>query len=42
VRSVAESGVQRISIGALTHSAVGVDLAMEMESEAEDHGGVRS
>jgi len=32
VRSYAESGVQRISIGALTHSAPGVDVALEMLS----------
>jgi len=30
VRHYAQSGVQRISIGALTHSAPGVDLALEM------------
>jgi nicotinate-nucleotide pyrophosphorylase (carboxylating) len=42
VRAVAESGVQRISIGALTHSAVGADIAMEMDSGAEDHGGARA
>jgi len=39
VRAVAESGVQRISIGGLTHSAAGADVAMEMESGAEDPGG---
>jgi len=42
VRAIAESGVQRISVGGLTHSAVGVDVAMEMESGAEDHGGARA
>jgi nicotinate-nucleotide pyrophosphorylase (carboxylating) len=42
VRAVAESGVQRISIGSLTHSAAGADVAMEMNSEANDHGGARS
>ena len=39
VRAVAESGVQRISIGGLTHSAAGADIAMEMESGTEDPGG---
>ncbi len=32
VRSVAESGVQRISIGALTHSAPASDVALEVEA----------
>jgi nicotinate-nucleotide pyrophosphorylase (carboxylating) len=31
VRSVADTGVQRISVGALTHSAPGVDLALEID-----------
>jgi len=39
VRAIAESGVQRISIGGLTHSAAGADIAMEMESGTEDPGG---
>jgi nicotinate-nucleotide pyrophosphorylase (carboxylating) len=30
VRQVAESGVQRISVGALTHSAPGADVALEV------------
>jgi nicotinate-nucleotide pyrophosphorylase (carboxylating) len=30
VREIAETGVQRISVGALTHSAKGVDVALEM------------
>lgn len=30
VRAVAESGVQRISVGALTHSAPGADVALEI------------
>jgi len=34
VRAYAETGVQRISIGALTHSAPGVDVALEMEAAA--------
>jgi nicotinate-nucleotide pyrophosphorylase (carboxylating) len=32
VRSVAETGVHRISIGALTHSAVAADVALEVRS----------
>jgi nicotinate-nucleotide pyrophosphorylase (carboxylating) len=39
VRAVAETGVQRISIGALTHSAPAADLALEVEGAA---GGVRA
>jgi nicotinate-nucleotide pyrophosphorylase (carboxylating) len=31
VRSVAETGVDWISIGALTHSAPSVDLALDFE-----------
>ncbi len=31
VRDYAETGVHRISIGALTHSAIAVDVALEME-----------
>jgi len=31
VRAYAESGVQRVSIGALTHSAPGVDVALEIQ-----------
>jgi nicotinate-nucleotide pyrophosphorylase (carboxylating) len=42
VRAIAESGVQRISIGALTHSAPGADIAMEMESGDLDPGGARA
>ena len=30
VRAVAETGVHRISVGALTHSAPGADLALEV------------
>jgi nicotinate-nucleotide pyrophosphorylase (carboxylating) len=30
VRAVAESGVQRVSVGALTHSAPGADVALEI------------
>lgn len=42
VRAIAETGVQRISIGALTHSAPGADVAMEIELGAENSGGVRA
>ena len=38
VRQVAETGVHRISIGALTHHAPGADVALEMEASAT--GGV--
>ncbi len=41
VRAVAETGVQRISIGALTHSAPAADVALEIESEPPV-GGVRA
>ncbi len=34
VKAYADSGVHRISIGALTHSAPGVDVALEMEPES--------
>ena len=30
VRAVAETGVDRISIGALTHSAAALDIALEV------------
>jgi nicotinate-nucleotide pyrophosphorylase (carboxylating) len=32
VRAVAETGVQRISVGALTHSAPGADVALEIDA----------
>ena len=32
VRAIAESGVQRISVGALTHSAPAADVALELEA----------
>lgn len=35
VREVAESGVDRISVGALTHSAPALDISMKMEREKE-------
>jgi nicotinate-nucleotide pyrophosphorylase (carboxylating) len=34
VRAIAESGVDRISVGALTHSAVGLDVALDWLSTA--------
>ena len=40
VRAIAESGVQRISIGALTHSAPAVDVALEIDSGEATPGGV--
>jgi nicotinate-nucleotide pyrophosphorylase (carboxylating) len=29
VRAIAETGVERISVGALTHSAIGLDIALD-------------
>jgi len=40
VRAYAEAGAQRISIGALTHSAPCADVALELEDDAA--GGVRA
>jgi nicotinate-nucleotide pyrophosphorylase (carboxylating) len=40
VREVAETGVHRISIGALTHSAPAADVALELAEDAA--GGVRA
>jgi nicotinate-nucleotide pyrophosphorylase (carboxylating) len=40
VREIAETGVQRISIGALTHSAPAVDVALEIENGAAEPGRV--
>jgi nicotinate-nucleotide pyrophosphorylase (carboxylating) len=40
VRAIAESGVQRISIGALTHSAPGADVALEIHGRGTGPGGV--
>ena len=37
VRAIAETGVDRISIGALTHSAPGADVAMEIAPD-DGHG----
>ncbi|MGB4256776.1 MAG: hypothetical protein WBL15_03625, partial [Phycisphaerae bacterium] len=31
VRAIAETGVERISVGSITHSAPALDLAMEIE-----------
>ena len=33
VRAIAETGVERISVGALTHSAVGLDIALDWVAE---------
>jgi nicotinate-nucleotide pyrophosphorylase (carboxylating) len=41
VRELAETGVQRISIGALTHSAPAADVALEILPEGDGAGGVR-
>jgi len=32
IRQIAETGVQRISVGALTHSAPAADIALEIDS----------
>jgi nicotinate-nucleotide pyrophosphorylase (carboxylating) len=40
VREIAETGVHRISIGALTHSAPAADVALEIEDIAADPGRV--
>jgi nicotinate-nucleotide pyrophosphorylase (carboxylating) len=46
VCAIAETGVQRISVGALTHSAPGADVAMEIatviEPGTEHRGGARA
>ncbi len=39
VRAMAETGVHRISIGALTHSAPSADVALEITPEAAPRGG---
>ena len=33
IRAAAESGVERISVGALTHSAKAADISMRIEAE---------
>ena len=33
IRSIAETGVDRISVGALTHSAPALDIALDYQSE---------
>ncbi len=38
VRAYAEAGVDTMSVGALTHSAPSVDIALDFESVAEDGG----
>jgi len=40
VREIAETGVHRISIGALTHSAPAADVALEIETMAAEPGRV--
>ncbi len=40
VREIAETGVHRISIGALTHSAPAADVALEIEAMAAEPGRV--
>jgi nicotinate-nucleotide pyrophosphorylase (carboxylating) len=40
VREIAETGVHRISIGALTHSAPAADVALEIENAGAEAGGV--
>lgn len=42
VRAIAETGVQRISVGAITHGAVGADVAMEMAMGADRDGGAHA
>jgi nicotinate-nucleotide pyrophosphorylase (carboxylating) len=42
VRAIAETGVHRISIGALTHSAPGADVALEIDLGAARTGGVEA
>jgi len=39
VNAIAKTGVERISIGALTHSAPGLDLAFDWSNSAPDLGG---
>ena len=39
VRAMAETGVHRISIGALTHSAPAADVALEIAPEPGDGAG---
>ncbi len=41
VRAMAETGVQRISIGALTHSAPAADVALEITPDGVPRGGAR-
>jgi len=42
VREIAETGVHRISIGALTHSAPAVDVSLEIQEVAAGPGRVRA
>src|SRR5205823_7690544 len=39
VREIAETGVDRISVGALTHSVVALDISMRMNLQTGDVGG---
>jgi nicotinate-nucleotide pyrophosphorylase (carboxylating) len=41
VRAIAETGVDFISVGALTHSARAMDIALEFETSPDHAGGVR-
>ena len=38
VRAIAETGVERISVGALTHSAAALDLALDYVSPVSTRG----
>jgi nicotinate-nucleotide pyrophosphorylase (carboxylating) len=38
IRAYAETGVDTISVGALTHSAPSVDIALDFEPVAKDGG----
>jgi len=42
VREIAETGVHRISVGALTHSAPAADVALEMRGRGDATGRVRA
>jgi nicotinate-nucleotide pyrophosphorylase (carboxylating) len=42
VREIAETGVSRISIGRLTHSAPAADVALEIDDGEQRPGGVRA
>jgi nicotinate-nucleotide pyrophosphorylase (carboxylating) len=40
VREIAEAGVHRVSVGALTHSARAADVALEIKDPGTEPGGV--